>query len=361
MVGARASSGGPSAADAVLMRAVATRAMEYPFKYRATGAWGFGEDICLRALLEYGELVGDDEPLRFVAGLVRPWCEERASGPALPNADHVAPGIVLLDLHRSTRDEVYLAAALELGELYRSFTEVDGVPVHRPDLAGLDTLIWVDCIALDAPFLARLSRVTGDEGWLELGLRTLQAYSGVLLDRAHGLFRHGYDVVRKRQSPCLWGRGNGWALHGLVDTLEELPTGHAARAGLLGLLRAQVSTLVALQASGGLWHTILNDEEAPLESSTAAFYASGVSKALRLGLLEASSELEAMVDLATKAARVATDADGRLPISYATPVGEPATYINAPSGVFPWGQGPLLLTLIETHRRQDATREGANP
>lgn len=330
------------------MRAVATRAMDYPFKYRATGAWGFGEDICLRALHEYAALSGDDAPRRFVEELVRPWCVSAAAAPVLPNGDHVAPGVVLLDLYEATGDEVYLAAASKLGELYRSFGEVDGIPVHRPDLAGLNTLIWVDCIALDAPFLVRLGRAAADTSWTELGVRSLHAYTAALADGA--LFRHGYDVVQKRRSPCVWGRGNGWALHGLVDTLEVESDPRAS-----DLLVAQVAALVGLQAPGGLWHTILDEEDSPLENSTAAFYASGVRKALRLGLLEESAELTALVERATRAAVGATGPDGGMPISYATPVGERATYVNAPTGVFPWGQGPLLLALME----EQAARQGA--
>ena len=330
-----------------LQRAAAERAMDYAYK-----VWGFGEDIGLRALLEHAEVADDDEARRFVADLVRPWCVARTE---LTNADHVAPGVVMLDLYQQTGDEVYLTATLRVAELHRWFPNVDGVAVHRPDLLELSSLVWVDCVALDAPFLARLARVTGDSEWLELGLATLDAYLNVLRDSTRPLYRHGYDVAAGSRSPCLWGRGNGWAMHGLVDTLAELPADHSARKDLITTLREQVDELASLQHSGGLWHTILDDDTAPLENSTAAFYVSGVLKAQRLGLLERDPRLDDMVERAATAVLAAVEPDGGLPISHATPIGSPATYRNAPTGVFPWGQGPLLLTLIEFGRRSAAT------
>ena len=326
------------------MQAVADRAMEYQFKVRTQGVWGFGEDICLRALLEYGKLTHDPQPLAFVADLVRPWC---VGSERLSHADHVAPGVVILELYQATGDEAYLGPALRLGDLYKSFAEVDGVAVHRPDLLKLNSLIWVDCLALDGPFLVRLAQVTGDDAWRDLAVRTVKSYAGVLLDARHDLFRHGYDVLTRKQSACNWGRGNGWAMHGLVDTIEQLSPDHPARSELVDLLVAQVRSVTRLQAHGGLWHTILDDPGSPLENSTAAFFASAVLKAGRLGLVEPGDHA-ALVGLALAALSTATTADGRLPISYATPVGERETYCQAPLGVFPWGQGPLLLTLIES-------------
>jgi hypothetical protein len=42
-------------------------------------------------------------------------------------------------------------------------------------------------------------------------------------------------------------------------------------------------------------------------------------------------------------------ADGALAlVSDATPVGEHHGYATRPFGVFPWGQGPLLLTLARS-------------
>lgn len=356
-----------------LLRAAADRAMQYPFK-----VWGFGEDICLRALQEYSRLTATPAAAEFVAGLVRPWCESTVgsapdvrlanadhAGPApdvrLANADHVAPGVVILELYAATGDGVYLDAALQLGALYRSFPEVGGVRVHRPDLSRLNDLIWVDCLALDGPFLARLAKISADESWSDLAIDTTLAYTRALRDPNADLFRHGYDTRTRSQSDCCWARGNGWAMHGLVDTILELPVGQLDRATLCSLLERQVAAVMRLQSPSGHWHTVLDDPTTPLESSATAFFASAVLKARRHGLLGALLDegLEAMVEAAVAALLIAA-ADGALPVSYATPVGSRATYVDAPLGVFPWGQGPLLLTQIETQLAAHSRTEGVS-
>ncbi len=330
-----------------LARDAATHAMGYAYK-----VWGFGEDIALRALLELSDATGAREPEAFVHALVRDWC--RGRGPLTP-ADHVAPGAVLLMLHERYDDAPYLATALELARLHTEFPVVDGVAVHRRDLAPWRDTVWVDCMALDGPFLAQLARTTGDARWAAQASQALLAYAAVLQDDASDLFAHGYDVGTHRTNALHWARGNGWALHGLVDTLEVLPEGHPGTAEGSARLHRLVEAIVRLQHPSGLWHTILDDTSSPLENSTAAFFASGLLKALRLALLShrPGADVRPTIDAAITALVTHARADGSLEISSATPVGGRATYVEQSLGVYPWGQGPLLLTFTE-NRRTDA-------
>ena len=325
-----------------LARAAAAQAQRYRYK-----TWGFGEDIALRALLEASRVLDDPEPAEFVARLVSDWDASR--GP-LAASDHVAPGVVLLELHERHGHARLLDTALELGQLLTSFPIEDGVAVHRRDLEAWRDTVWVDCMALDGPFLARLGHATGDDAWTDHAADALLGYARVLQDET-GLFVHGYDVGTKRPSAVHWGRGNGWALHGLVDTLEALPFDHPAVAEARERLDRLVVALVARQLVDGRWHTILDDPTSPLEASTSAFFASGVIKARRLALLGrdlvGDPALERMVARAVTALVTDAGAEGGLSVSDATPVGDRATYVDRPSGVFPWGQGPLILTFTE--------------
>lgn len=338
--------------QADVVRAAALRAQRYPYK-----VWGFGEDIGLRALLELSHVLEDPEPAEFVARLMRDWDATR--GPLAP-ADHVTPGVVLLELHERLGQTSFLDTALELGRLLTSFPVADGVAVHRRDLDAWRDTIWVDCMALDGPFLARLGRTTADGTWTDAAGDALLGYARVLQDET-GLFVHGYDVGTHRPSAVHWGRGNGWALHGLVDTLEALPPGHSAVAEACERLSRLVAALVASQRPDGRWHTILDDPSSPVEASTPAFFASGVIKARRLALLDGEpigdTALEDMIDRAVAALVAEVGADGGLAVSNATPVGDLATYVDRPTGVFPWGQGPLILTFTEA-RLAAAERPG---
>lgn len=327
-----------------LARAAADHLQRYPYK-----TWGFGEDVGLRALLELGDELDEPALVDAVARRVLPWAR---SAPPLTPADHVAPGAVLLDLVERHADEAALARALELGRLLTSFPVEDGVGVHRRDLDAWRDTIWVDCMALDGPFLTRLAQVTGDDRWADHGADALLGYAHVLQDDGTGLFVHGYDVGTHRPSPVRWGRGNGWALHGLVDTLANLPSEHLAASEARARLARLIVALYDRQDVSGHWPTILDDPTSPLEASVAAFVASAVLKARRLALLPADlgPSLDAMLDRALAALTAAVGEDGALTVSNATPVGDRKTYVDRPLGVFPWGQGPLVLTFVEVRR-----------
>lgn len=329
---------------AALASAASAHALAYPYR-----VWGYGEEIALRALLDVHELGGDARPAAFVRDLIGRWSKAR---PRLAPADHVAPGVPLLELHARHGDGHLLDAAVDLGRLLAGFRRVAGMAVHREDLDGWRTTVWVDCMALDGPFLIGLSHATGDEAWLTFGVAQMRAYAKALRDPESVLFHHGYDVATGRRSACRWARGNGWALHGIVDTLEALPTDHEARAELTTLAAELLAALAARQDPSGLWPTVLDDPTTPLEGSTAPLFASAARKARRLGLVPADlhATVDAMARRAERGVVEHVDADGSLRVSSATPIGDRATYADREVGIYPWGQGPLLLTLLESQR-----------
>ena len=321
--------------------AAASRLMAYPFR-----RWGFGEDIGLRGLQAYGQRHHDGDLVSWVWRLLVEW---GAARPPMGYEHHVTPGVALLDAHLWQPHERLWDAALRLGALYASFPSVDGIPIHRGDLHTWKDTIWVDCMALDAPFLVRLGNAMGDARWTDLGLTHIHSYARVLQDRATGLFRHGYDVSLRTPSRCHWGRGNGWALHGLVDTLEALPDDHAGRDPLAAYLTSLVTCLANTQGSNGMWHTILDDPTTPLEASTAALFASALRKAVAARLLPPRlvEPATASITLAERAMTQHLAEDGSFRVSAATPIGDRTTYAHQPLGNFPWGHGPLLLWAAE--------------
>ena len=335
-----------SSFPAPLIQAVAEQAMAYPYR-----RWGFGEDIALRGLVEIS-LVLDDPRLReFVHDLLRAWCAERAP---LTAKDHVAPGLPLLMAYRTSGDEAFLQAARELGALLEETPCQRGVPVHRPDLPRWHDTVWVDCMYMDGPFLLTLWRVTGEDRWLDLGVLHLSSYAKALQDPRTGLFWHGYDTATGATTGHLWGRGNGWALLGLVEALTLLPATHPSRPPLLRTLERQIEAVLRCQHPSGAWHTLLVDPSSPLENSTAALYAAGLLQAQRAGHIGNSAEPARLEKATTRALahlRSTLQPEGGLLVSAATPIGDRATYAEQQLGVFPWGQGPALLAIAEAARR----------
>lgn len=307
----------------------------------------------MRGLYELGHLLGKTCYVDFVRDTFERWCLEHE---LLRPSDHVVPGVPLLLLYEDTRDAHFLTAARELAELYAAFPIRHGVRLHRADLPPWQDTIWVDCMYMDAPFLIRLWRMTNEPRWLELGLEHIVHYAQALHD-PEGLFWHGFDAKLGQHQGCLWGRGNGWALLGLVETLEVLPEEHSSYAYLHELLLRQTRRLTSLQDDSGLWHTILPDPDTPLEPSTAALFAAGLLKGHRLGLLAsdtAGDTLQRCAQRALHALEKALAPKGALLVSAATPVGDRATYVEQKLGIYPWGQGPALLAIAEVLRLEAA-------
>jgi unsaturated rhamnogalacturonyl hydrolase len=121
----------------------------------------------------------------------------------------------------------------------------------------------------------------------------------------------------------------------MIDTAAELPTGHPALPELRERIASLVAALRATQDPSGLWHTVIDDETTYLETTLAAMVAISIRNAL-----------------AEDAVLRNVDETGSLKlVSEATPVAEKRMYATRPFGVFPWGQGPLVLLLCQRAKR----------
>jgi unsaturated rhamnogalacturonyl hydrolase len=320
------------------LRAVAAATMRWNFR-----VWGFGEAIALRGLLRVGDRLGDPEPIGFVHGILRSWL---GRGVARSNEDHVGAGRELIALYRRTGDAQFLEAARKLAGLNAGFPKgPHGARCHRGDTPGWRWQIWIDCMDVDGPFLAALGRETGETMYFDQAAEELLGYARAL-QTGGGLFTHGFERDCGRNGQ-LWARGNGWALMGLVDTLALLPRAHPTWAELHERLRALVGALAATQDASGLWHTVIDAPSTYLESTLAAMAAYALREGFDHGLIDA--KVHGGTERRARAAmhnEIAPDGTLQL-VSDATPVGALATYATRPFGVFPWGQGPLLLALCQ--------------
>lgn len=321
--------------DPLLARAAAATAR---WNFRM---WGFGEAIALRGLIAASDALADPSLYDRVAGLMRGWI---GRGAVRNNEDHVAPGRELLMVWEREGDPAMLEAARALAALNASFARGEhGARCHRPDTPGWRHQIWVDCMDIDGPFLARLAVATGEDRYFDQAASELLGYARTLQDERGGLLRHGHEKWAGRNG-AYWARGNGWALMGLVETLEVLPDSHASVPELRDRLASLVDALAALQDESGLFHTILTDPATYLETTLAAMLAASLPVGIEHGLV--AGKRQSMIDRARAAVLAHVGEDGALGlVSDATPVGEHHVYATRPFGIFPWGQGPLLLML----------------
>ena len=86
-----------------------------------------------------------------------------------------------------------------------------------------NTDMYVDTIGLAVPFLVAYAKCYGMPEYEELGFKQLQAFHEDGLLKGTNLPNHAYDFTTKLPLGVFgWGRGTGWYVLGLIDTLDML-------------------------------------------------------------------------------------------------------------------------------------------
>jgi unsaturated rhamnogalacturonyl hydrolase len=329
-----------------VLRRVTDRTMLYDFT-----VWFWGDAIAMDGLLDAAELLDDPLPSRHCLRFYESW----AAHP-LGWVDHLTPGAALLRVYQAERKRELLDAAHRLAawitdRVPRSST---GAALYRPDLPPYRHSVWVDTIYHVPPFLSRLAQVTGDGRFHDDALDVWTSHVSLLADKRSHLLAHSYDTGALLTRGHGWGRGNGWALYGMVDTLEVVPADHPRRAGALKSFQELCAAVLTLQDASGFWRTLLHDREAYLESSTAAFFGALFTKAVRLGLLGHAYAQAA--ERAWHAMLSRIDREGNLygvsACTYAStlPDDDLVMYRTLPTEVNVWGQGSALRFAAERIR-----------
>jgi unsaturated rhamnogalacturonyl hydrolase len=344
------------------LRAAAELLIAYPFR-----VWHYGESTGVEGLVRAARLLGEPRYEAWVLGLLRGWAARRRP---FAEIDNTLPGKVLCELAARHDDELLTEAALDAAEhltARRTLRSValpfERAPLREPfgggalGAADLDLLeepgpgVFVDPLHFDPPFLVRLGRMTGARELVDAGAEQALALTELLQDES-GLFWHFFLERSGERYGLGWGRGQGWALLGLVDVLEALPPDHLARLPLLRKFERLVAALCDAQRDDGGWDAVVGDPESGDESSTAAFVVAGVGGAVAAGVLPRDRLEAAGRAWSYTAARVRQDGvlEGVSANVFACTVA--SHYHHVPRGaVVPWGQGPLLLAAAAMEER----------
>ena len=360
-----------------LAEAAADRLLAHPWRL-----WFWGDSIGLEGLLEAGDLTGNPRYLGYVHGLLKGWI---AREQCRSEFDYTAAGVALLRTYQLTGDPALLAAARRHADYMAGFRRTTAgaylryenaaielppeLPPDHPDRQRLRSrtaadggpCVFVDCVHFDGPFFAKLYEVTGEERYAELALANIESQIELLYDRRERLFHHFWIERTGRPNGVLWGRGNGWGMLGVVLTLESLGCARPDAEPLRAVLVSTLDRLAELQHPSGAWHTVLDDSGSYVESSTAAFFADVIARALRLRLISGERYAEVM-ERAMQFVLTHVDAGGVLEaVSYETfPSTRAEHYRSMPRGaVVPWGQGPLLGCLRSYVAWQECLAEAA--
>jgi unsaturated rhamnogalacturonyl hydrolase len=340
------------------LRAAADVLLDYPFR-----VWHYGESVGVEGLLRIGSLLDEPRYEAWVHGLLRGWAARRRPFAEL---DNTLPGKVLCELAERHGDELLLEAAADAAAQLRGRPTLGGVavpferaplrapfggaplsPRERALLEDPGPGVFVDPLHFDPPFLVHLGALTGSAELVDAGAEQARALVALLQDDS-GAFWHFHLERTGERYGLGWGRGQGWALLGLVDVLERLPNEHPDRRPLQAALLRLAQVLRRTQRDDGGWWAVISDPGSGPERSTAAFVAAGFSHAVAVGLLPRDHLACARAAWEHTARGVRDDgvlADVSANVWACTAAWH---YAHVPLGaVVPWGQGPLLLAAAE--------------
>ena len=345
--------GEPSALTEETVRTAADALVRYRFT-----PWRYGDSVGFEGLVVASEMLDDSQYLAWAHGVLRGWAADRTEFREL---DNTVPGHALCLIFEKTGDDALVEAAVRVADYLRSRRRIGGVftswaraPLRPPsggrplpaDEAALlvepGPGIFVDCLHFDPPFFAHLGHLIGDDSLLDEAVSQALAYAALLQDDS-GLFYHFWlERTQKAYGPG-WGRGQGWAMLGLLDVLTYLPSNHDGREPLLHCVRTLARALVDRQGETGAWPSVLTDPRSPTEASTAAFVAAGLAQGILTGVLDTDMGDNAVA--AWQATRGCVERGLLQGVSGAIwPCTSAEHYRYGPLGfVVPWGQGPLLL------------------
>jgi unsaturated rhamnogalacturonyl hydrolase len=230
------------------------------------------------------------------------------------NPNNVASGVGLAFLARVTGEQKYIDAANKVFKQYLNIPRAENGGVTH--LANYKEL-WDDTVYMIGVFLQEMYRLTGDEKYISELVGQIDAHREKLHNKEWGLWYHGWDGDNKnhcnfcgqngwsdnpdKRSQEFWGRGNGWVIVTLSETLQLLPAEHPHREKLASYLKEMLVRLPELQDSAtGHWFQLpvrKNEAGNFIESSCTAMFAFGILSALDMGILS-GNEYQQSVDRA---------------------------------------------------------------
>jgi unsaturated rhamnogalacturonyl hydrolase len=246
-------------------------------RYPETPAISYIPALAWAQTLRLTDITHDESLREKVWRETRPWIagEKKLFGDRV-QLTAVAGTLIFADLAAGSAGDGDRAAAQALadqGVLLAAAEKAPAVPEHGQG--------WTDDMFMATSVLARSGVRPGHERDLDVAARLLIEYAA-RLQQPGGLFHHATD------GPAAWGRGNGFAALGLMETLTRLPASHPARAKVLEIYKRQMAAAILQQAPDGMWRQIIDADGSYREETATAMLMSAMARGVRLGWLDTS-------------------------------------------------------------------------
>lgn len=318
-----------------------------PGDYISFTSWEWPQGVGLFGMVRLWEFTRRDD----IYNQIDRWFEENiAKGLPPLNINTTAPMLPLSlfwSHHRNPRYQQVLDAWADrvMSELPRTpergFQHVVSDGINEQE-------IWDDTLFMVVLFLGHYGTVSGRQELVDEAVRQFLLHARYLNDPHTGLWFHGWSFAeRSNFANARWARGNAWITVGILEFIELTELGGGVRDYLLECLKAQVNTLLNLQAESGAWHTLLDHPDSYEEISATAGFGYGLLKGARLGIGDARWKAAGLKALAAVQNNI--DSRGTVHnVSYGTRMGRTLQfYKDIPLQPTGYGQALAILCLSE--------------
>ena len=215
--------------------------------------------------------------------------------------------------------------------------------------------IWIDSLFMFGMVLNRHGEAADDDQAIGLMEEQLGIFKDVL-QHENGLMQHADQWRLEFDTDVYWARGNGWVTASLADYLRVRLLRGDTDSQARGMFQNQVEGVLATQdPDSDMWWTVLNrpaEGDNYIETSAAALFAYGMSRAWRYGLAGDEALDAAIRAVGAVRGSVDVDQEGRKFVTGISAGTEPSTfegYVSVPvQSDLNYGVGAVILALIET-------------
>lgn len=210
------------------------------------------------------------------------------------NIDYVNPGKLLFNLYDITKDNRYQKVIQQLR------TQLDTQP--RTASGGFwhkqiyPNQMWIDGLYMAEPFYTQYTVKYENGKALDDVAKQFELVQNHLVDKKTGLVYQAWDESKQigwanpetGASPTIWGRGIGWYMMALVETLDYYPKTNSNYKVLVGYLNQISKNVLKYKSESGLWYQVTDKPELKdnfLESSSSAMIIYSLAKASDKGYL----------------------------------------------------------------------------
>jgi len=227
--------------------------------------------------LTYAQLTHDDALRSKLIKKFEPMMPGNADQARIPVRHHVDDsifGIIPLEIGIQTKDQKYLDYGKYWADRQWENPQADGL--------SAETRYWIDDMYMLTILQLEAYRATGDKKYLDRDAKEMVSYLDKL-QQPNGLFFHADDVH------YFWGRGDGWVAAGMAEMLRTLPADHPDHARILKGYQLMMASLLKYQAKDGMWHQLIDKEDAWPETSSTAMFSFAMITGVKNGWLDAAT------------------------------------------------------------------------